>query len=72
MSGVTEGANKTVVSETPYTAEGFDSATVTSAADCYEPVLAQAGATYPYRDAIDARVVARNADRFGKICEYRR
>ncbi len=58
MSGVTEGANKTVVSETPYTAEGFDSATVTSAADCYEPVLAQAGATYPYRDAIDARVVA--------------
>ena len=52
MSGVTEGANKTVVSETPYTAEGFDSATVTSAADCYEPVLAQSGATYPYRDAI--------------------
>ena len=50
MSGVTEGANKTVVSETPYTAEGFDSATVTSAADCYEPVLAQSGATYPYRE----------------------
>ena len=31
---------------------------MTSATDCYEPVLAQAGATYPYRDAIDARVVA--------------
>ncbi len=31
--------------------------TVEKALDCYEPVLAQAGATLPRRDAIDARVV---------------
>lgn len=58
MSGVTEGPNKTEVADKPYTAEGFDSVSVVSAKDCYEPVLTQAGATYPYRDAIDARVVA--------------
>ena len=58
MSGVTEGPNKTEVADKPYTAEGFDSVSVVSAKDCYESVLTQAGATYPYRDAIDARVVA--------------
>lgn len=58
MSGATEGANKTEVVSTPYTAEGFGSVSVVSAQDCYDTVLNQAGATYPYRDAIDARVVA--------------
>ena len=51
MSGVTEGPNKTEVADKPYTAEGFDSVSVVSAKDCYESVLTQAGATYPYRDA---------------------
>ena len=46
------------MADKPYSAEGFDSVSVVSAKDCYEPVLTQAGATYPYRDAIDARVVA--------------
>lgn len=58
MSGNTKGENITEVSDTPYTAEGFESASDYSAQECYELVLAQAGATYPYRDAVDARVVA--------------
>lgn len=58
MSGATSGANKTEIVQTPYQAEGFDHITLISAQDCYQPVLDRAGATYPYRDAIDARVVA--------------
>ncbi len=37
--------------------KAFD-VTLVSAADCYEPVLNGAGATFPLRDAVDARVVA--------------
>lgn len=58
ISGATEGENKTEVATAPYTSEAFDNITLTSAEDCYESVLAQAGAIYPYRDAVDARVVA--------------
>lgn len=39
MSGATSGANKTEVANKPYTAEGFASATVVDAKDCYESVL---------------------------------
>ena len=66
MSGATSGANKTEVANTPYTAEGFASATVVDAKDCYESVLTKAGATYPYRDAIDARVVAETRNDTGR------
>ncbi|MBO5336148.1 MAG: hypothetical protein J6A94_03340 [Lachnospiraceae bacterium] len=41
-----------------YTADAFDTVTLVSAEEAYDKVLAQAGATYPKRDAIDARVVA--------------
>lgn len=40
-----------------YTAEAFDTVTLVSAEEAYDKVLAQAGVTYPKRDAIDARVV---------------
>ena len=66
MSGATSGANKTEVANKPYTAEGFASATVVDAKDCYESVLTKAGATYPYRDAIDARVVAETRNDTGR------
>lgn len=66
MSGATSGANKTEVANKPYTAEGFASATVVDAKDCYESVLKKAGATYPYRDAIDARVVAETRNDTGR------
>lgn len=52
IAAVTEIANK------PYEAEGFASLTVLTAEEAYAKVLATAGATYPRRDAIDARVVA--------------
>lgn len=56
-SGDTSGNKKTDYVTTPYEAEGFNNITLVSAQDCYEPILNRAGATYPYRDAIDARVV---------------
>lgn len=56
-SGDTSGDKKTDYVTTPYEAEGFKNITLVQAQDCYEPILNRAGATYPYRDAIDARVV---------------
>lgn len=56
-SGETSGNKKTDYVTTPYEAEGFNNITLVQAQDCYEPILNRAGATYPYRDAIDARVV---------------
>ncbi len=49
---------QTEVVSTPYQSEAFDNVTLRSAEDCYELVLNSAGATYPHRDAVDARVVA--------------
>ena len=49
---------QTSVSDTLYKAEAFNQITLRSAEDCYELVLNSAGATYPHRDAVDARVVA--------------
>ncbi len=54
------------ISATPFTTsdtakfdfDAFSTVNPVSAADCYERVLNSAGAIYPYRDAIDARVVA--------------
>lgn len=46
------------ISQTAYTAAAFDQITLRSASEAYPLVLGNAGATYPYRDAIDARVVA--------------
>ncbi len=56
-SGATSGDKKTDYVTTPYEAEGFNNITLVQAQDCYEPILNRAGATYPYRDAVDARVV---------------
>lgn len=56
--GVTITGSTTTYATTPYEAESFDDITLVSAKDCYPQVLAKAGATYPKRDAIDARVVA--------------
>ena len=49
---------QTEVATTPYISEAFDNVTVREAQECYELVLNSAGATYPHRDAVDARVVA--------------
>ncbi len=54
------------ISSTPYTTsdaakfdfDAFATVNPISAEDCYDLVLNSAGATYPVRDAIDARVVA--------------
>lgn len=54
------------ISATPYTTsdatkfdfDAFATVKLVSAEDCYDLVLNSAGATYPVRDAIDARVVA--------------
>lgn len=54
------------ISATPYTTsdatkfdfDAFATVNPVSAEDCYDLVLNSAGATYPVRDAIDARVVA--------------
>lgn len=44
--------------DTPYTAEAFDHITLDTTDAYINQVLNSAGATYPHRDAIDARVVA--------------
>ena len=49
---------QTEVATTPYISEAFDNVTVREAQECYDLVLNSAGATYPHRDAVDARVVA--------------
>ena len=62
-AGIKEGAPD-YISEKEYAPtedaanpDAFDVSLV-SAEECYEPVLNSAGATYPFRDAVDARVVA--------------
>lgn len=66
MSGATSGANKTEIVQAPYQADGFEHITLVSAQDCYQPVLDRAGATYPYRDAIDARIVSETVNNTGR------
>lgn len=65
-SGDREGDTMTVISGTPYVPDtskegigfnGFDTITLRSAREAYGLVLDSAGATYPRRDAIDARVI---------------
>ncbi len=65
-SGDLEGDTMTVISGTPYVPDtskegiefnGFDTVTLRSAREAYGLVLDSAGATYPRRDAIDARVI---------------
>lgn len=60
--GIKESASG-YISESIYTPseenpDAFSNVTLRSAADSYDLVLANAGATYPYRDAVDARIVA--------------
>ena len=66
-SGDLEGDTITVISGTPYVPDtskegiefnGFETITMRSAREAYGLVLDSAGATYPKRDAIDARVIA--------------
>lgn len=53
------------IAEAIYEAEAFDEISMVSAEECYDLVLARAGATYPKRDAVDARVVAQLANETG-------
>ena len=56
--GKNNAADTTIVDK-PFEMEGTkgENLTLQSAKDCYEAVLSNAGATLPYRDAIDARIV---------------
>ncbi|WP_394525887.1 pectinesterase family protein [Lacrimispora sp. JR3] len=56
FSGEKEGEHKTTIASVPYSSEGIDSLAVEPAVNVYEKVLKKAGATYPRRDAIDARI----------------
>ena len=51
--------NDTTIVDTPFEMEGTKSENLSleSAENCYKSVLANAGATLPHRDAIDARIV---------------
>ncbi len=62
--GIDEDAEGYIAEEI-YQAEGFEGLSMVSAKECYDLVLARAGATYPKRDAVDARVVAQLADGTG-------
>jgi pectin methylesterase-like acyl-CoA thioesterase len=58
FSGDSDGNTKTTIADIPYQTEGILALSVEPAQDIYDKILSQAGATYPKRDAIDARVVA--------------
>lgn len=47
----------TTISNTPFEVEGVNSITTDTPKEAYNKVLAMAGATYPKRDAVDARVI---------------
>lgn len=55
--GIDEDAEGYIAEES-YHADAFEEIRMVSAEECYDLVLARAGATYPRRDAVDARVVA--------------
>lgn len=55
--GTEEIKSGTSFSATPYEVLGHDTLSISTAEQAYERVLSQAGATYPRRDAVDARVV---------------
>ncbi|WP_161406411.1 Ig-like domain-containing protein [Paenibacillus silvestris] len=54
--GTEEIKSGTSFSDTPYEVLGHDTLSISTAEQAYERVLSQAGATYPRRDAVDARV----------------
>ncbi|WP_426445496.1 Ig-like domain-containing protein [Paenibacillus sp. S-38] len=56
--GIQEIKSGTSFSGTPYEVLGHDTLNIKSADEAYTAVLSKAGATYPRRDAVDARVVA--------------
>ncbi|MDD9265569.1 Ig-like domain-containing protein [Paenibacillus sp. GCM10023248] len=55
--GTEEIKSGTSFSDTPYEVLGHDTLSISTAEQAYERVLSQAGATYPRRDAVDARIV---------------
>lgn len=78
FSGVLEGADKTEFSEVPYvsanstgvnsgkTNVGFDSYELRDAKSVLNEVVEKAGATYPRRDALDARIAAEVENGLGR------
>ncbi len=58
----------TTITDKPFEMSGTEkeNLTVQSAVDCYEEVLAKSGATYPRRDAYDARIVAETRNGEGR------
>ena len=57
-AGQTSGSTITTQVFSTIIAPAFEQITLTSAENCYNQVLNRAGATFPERDAIDARVVS--------------
>lgn len=65
--GTEEIKSGTSFSNTPYEVLGHDMLNISTAEQAYEQVLSQAGATYPRRDAVDARVVNDVRNRTGRL-----
>ncbi|AFC30874.1 hypothetical protein PM3016_4092 [Paenibacillus mucilaginosus 3016] len=55
--GIQEVKSGTEFSDAPYEVAGHDTLNIRPAGQAYQEVLAKAGATYPRRDAADARIV---------------
>ena len=63
---VVRGSSKKHLVSTPH---NFPPVTTTSADEAYDQVLAHAGAIFPYRDAVDQRLIAEVKARSGKIID---
>ncbi|WP_231597482.1 Ig-like domain-containing protein [Bacillus sp. SA1-12] len=55
--GIEDIKTGTIFADTPYKVLGHDSLNIKTAEKAYEEVLKKSGATYPRRDAVDARIV---------------
>ncbi len=66
FSGDADGDTKTTIADTPYSSEGIDALEVEPAENIYDEILNQAGAAYPKRDAIDARIASEVANGSGR------
>lgn len=62
-----ESAPFTTISDTSFEVKAAESITTDTPQEAYEKVLAKAGATYPRRDAIDARIVSQVKNNTGSF-----
>ncbi|WP_100404700.1 Ig-like domain-containing protein [Bacillus solitudinis] len=68
--GIEEIKSGTVFSDIPFAVSGHEELDLKTAEEAYEAVLNKTGATYPRRDAVDARLVADVRNNTGRMINH--